>query len=333
MTEMSRPPLPVDGAALASIALCTYNGGRFLRAQLDSLLGQDYPSLEIVAVDDGSTDGSWEILEEYARRDARLRIHRNPDNLGFIGNFERAMSLCRGEYIALSDQDDIWDPRKLSILVARIGSHSAIYSDAELIDEHGHALGMRSSSRMYMYRGADPAAFVFFNCVSGHAMMIRRELLAAALPFPRIRFHDWWLAFVAASFGGVEYVDQPLVQFRQHEAARTDMAKRKKKAKKDRIEVFEERAQWLRELARVPSPHQGYFLAFFRSWVGLASHRYVSLLLLWLMWRRRQALFFIDRTIRPIWFKTLVEHVQGFPLRQRRDPVHYPRLPSNLPTL
>ena len=106
--------MPAESAVhtmpLISVALTTFNGERFLRPQLDSLLAQDYRHFELVVVDDGSQDSSYSILQEYAARDSRLRCFRNERNLGFLQNFTKAFSLCEGELIAPCDQDDLWLP-------------------------------------------------------------------------------------------------------------------------------------------------------------------------------------------------------------------------------
>jgi hypothetical protein len=210
---------------LISIALCTYNGERFVREQVESLLAQDYANLEVVAVDDASTDGTAAILEACAARDPRLRLFRNATNLGFRLNFERAMGLCRGELIAPSDQDDVWRTDKLRLLQSSLGDAAAAYCDSELIDELGHPLGRRLSQKFPMGRIDDPASFLFDNCVAGHALLLRQSLLERALPIPEGMFHDWWLAFVAASASGIAYCPEPLVQYRQHAASVTDIAR------------------------------------------------------------------------------------------------------------
>jgi glycosyltransferase involved in cell wall biosynthesis len=215
---------------LISVALCTYQGERFLRPQLDSVLAQEHAELELVAVDDGSHDGTWAILEAYARRDPRVVIHRNAENLGYRRNFERAMSLCRGELIAPCDQDDLWLPGKLRRLAAALGPAAAAYCDSELIDAEGRPLGRRMSQLFHMAPIDDPAGFLFGNPVSGHAMLFRRALLARALPIPEGLFHDWWLAFVAAAEGGVAWCPEALVRYRQHGAAVTDVTRRRSRS-------------------------------------------------------------------------------------------------------
>ena len=250
---------------LISVALATYNGERHLQAQLDSLRTQNWPHLEIVAIDDASTDGSWAMLQQAAAADGRLRIVRNERNLGSAATFERAMAMCRGDYIAPSDQDDVWHADKLQTLVAAIDGHTLAYADSALIDDSGAPLGLRLSDRFGMAQGSDPLAFAFWNSVSGHAMLLRRELLRTALPLRGGRFHDWWLAFVAASTGSIVYVPQPLVDYRQHDDTQTDVALRRRQ-RKDSAAKYAEREQWLAALAQFPSPHQPQFQRMHSLW-------------------------------------------------------------------
>jgi len=98
--------------AKVSVALATYNGERFLAKQMDSLLAQDYPNLEIVISDDCSTDGTWDILQSYASRDPRIRLLPREKNLGYVQNFIRVFQSCQGELISPCDHDDIWYPQK-----------------------------------------------------------------------------------------------------------------------------------------------------------------------------------------------------------------------------
>jgi glycosyltransferase involved in cell wall biosynthesis len=248
----------VTSAPSVSVALCTYNGAPYLEEQLASLRAQTWQPLEIVAIDDASTDATWDILQRAARSMPALRIHRNPCNLGFAANFERAISLCQGDLIAPCDQDDIWLPTKLETLVRAIGSHTLAYCDSTLVDRNGRSLGERVSDRIRMVQGSDPLAFTFWNCISGHAMLFRRELLAHALPIRDARFHDWWVVFVAASLGSIVYVDQPLVAYRQHERSQTDfMLLRGQRI--DRVAKWQVHVDWLRTLSGLSSPHQATF--------------------------------------------------------------------------
>ena len=209
-----------DRPPLISIALATYNGSRFLREQLDSIYAQTWPNIEVVACDDCSSDDTEAILEEYRQRHG-LRYEVNKRNLGFVRNFEKVMSLCRGEFIALADQDDVWFPEKLERLMAGIGSASLVYSDAFLIDDEGRELpgSLIATSGVLPVTGTSFSYFVCNSCVTGCTALFRRDLLDTALPIPECEtYHDWWLALVASKRDGVCYLPERLVRYRQHAA-------------------------------------------------------------------------------------------------------------------
>jgi glycosyltransferase involved in cell wall biosynthesis len=203
---------------LVSIALITYNGERFLRQQLDSIFNQTYKNIEVIAVDDCSNDGTISILEEY-RKTHDIRMFVNRQNIGYLRNFENAVSRCRGEYIAPADQDDIWLPNKIEILIKGINSSSLACSNAILIDQNGAVF---SNSAM-AYSNFAPASgkafmrFVFSNFVIGCTTLISRELVQHALPIPEgEKYHDWWFALVASTMNGISYIKEPLLMYRQH---------------------------------------------------------------------------------------------------------------------
>lgn len=212
---------------LVSIALCTYNGERHLREQMDSILAQEGVRIEVVALDDGSTDGTVALLRDYAARDPRIAVHVNEKNLGHLRSFEKAMGLCTGAFIAPSDQDDVWEPRKLRVLLDAIGDADLAYCDSAYIDDAGRPMGYGISDELKMIAGKEPLRFVFGNSVSGHASLVRRTLYDIAVPFPEGLFHDWWLAMCAAGHAGLVYVDRPLVCFRRHATAFSPIGKKK----------------------------------------------------------------------------------------------------------
>jgi glycosyltransferase involved in cell wall biosynthesis len=213
------------GKPLISIALCTYNGERFLQAQLDTLVNQDYPNKEIIAVDDASTDGTLAILKEYAVNYPFIHIYQNELNLGFRKSFEKAIRLGKGELIALSDQDDLWMLEKLSIMQAHIDENQLLYHDSAFIKENGDFLNKNMSDVVNMYAGDSFKPFLFFNSVSGHACVFKNTLVEHVLPLPVSIYHDHWIAFVAANMGTIGYVAKPLVQYRQHEHTGTNILK------------------------------------------------------------------------------------------------------------
>lgn len=221
-----------------SVALCTYNGEQYLREQIESILGQSIPPDEIVVTDDRSTDATVRILEDYAATTC-LRYVVNESQLGFVKNFEKAILMCRGEFILLSDQDDVWKPDKIERLLEAINDHLLVYSNAQLVDARLNSLdkNLLDLDRIVPMTGRSNKAFVFQNCVSGNTLMFRRDLVDLALPFPDgIPFHDGYLAFIASTCGTIGYVDEPLVLYRQHASNVTDSAGIKGKKKKPKLE-------------------------------------------------------------------------------------------------
>jgi glycosyltransferase involved in cell wall biosynthesis len=249
-------------APLISVALCTYNGAPYLREQLDSVLMQTYGNIEVVAVDDCSTDTTLSILEDYRVRDSRLRVHQNPANIGFRRNFERAMTLCAGQFVAPCDQDDVWAREKLSTLYEVIAGHALAYCNSGVIDAQGRPVDLAMSDQFEMVSTDDPAVFSMTNCVSGHAMLFQRALLERALPVPESFFHDWWLAAVAASSGGIIYCNRKLVQYRQHGGNITDtLVERREKRRRNHYAGYRwdrerERVARVSHLARLPGSSQ-----------------------------------------------------------------------------
>jgi len=201
-----------------SIALCTYNGERFLAEQLDSILNQDYTNItEIVCVDDNSSDKTWKILNEYAEKYTVFRIFRNESNMGFIKNYEKALTLTRKPLIAISDQDDLWYSGKITKLVKAIGNNFMAYSDNEYIDSMGKPIGKRFSDIRNLTTCTSCLNFALLNVISGHTILLNRELLNFALPFNEEIPHDHWLAFHASQHTNIPVVKEALVGYRQHE--------------------------------------------------------------------------------------------------------------------
>jgi glycosyltransferase involved in cell wall biosynthesis len=232
---------------LISIAMCTYNGRDFLTEQLDSIIAQTLTDWEIIIVDDCSSDDTLAILNHYAERDARFKVHCNEQNLGYNKNFEKALQLCRGTFIAICDQDDIWRKDKLEVQFGAIGSSSLIYHDSQFIDQSGAPLGYSISDKFNFYRGNQPEVFLYFNCVSGHSVMLKNEVVKAALPFPPEFHYDQWLAYNAAIVGSIDFVNQTLVQYRQHQNNKTDVLalRRVSKSAEQKIAELRKESEWL----------------------------------------------------------------------------------------
>ena len=325
-------PPPSTAAPLVSVALCTFNGERHLREQLDSLLAQDWPSLEIVAIDDASTDGTPGILAEYARLDARIRYSRNAVNLGYEKNFEHAILQCKGQWIAPCDQDDIWQPDKISVLAAELQRSRALlaWCDSELIDERGQSMNQRLSERMHRFSTEDPVPFLLANAVTGHALLFCRSLVATAVPFPPRVFHDWWLAYVAVSAGRIQYVDRCLVRYRQHAQTLTDITG-SRPSDTDRSRGFRHRelaqtAARLAQFARVPGKGQAFAGELLRLWRQRES-AFVSHRLALFMLRHRERLWALQHSTPRQRLRRSFQFFWGLRTKRLFEPQRYANLP------
>ncbi|HEV3412486.1 MAG TPA: glycosyltransferase family 2 protein [Puia sp.] len=201
---------------LVSVVLGTYNGEAYLEQQLRSVLAQTWGQLEIIAIDDGSTDGTVGILREYAARDTRIRVVVNERNLGFIRNFEKGARLSTGKWIAFCDQDDYWLPEKVEKMVRAIGDFPMIYCDSALCGPDLQPQGKKISDLVHYQSFDDCRQLCVFSRMYGHATLITRALFEKASPFVEEMPHDGWLAFHATLYGEVKYLPEVLVNYRQH---------------------------------------------------------------------------------------------------------------------
>jgi glycosyltransferase involved in cell wall biosynthesis len=238
-----------QGYPLVSVVVATYNGAAFIRPQLDSILAQTYPNIEVVVVDDCSTDDTARILEEYTSRYGNFRAIINERNLGYVKNFEKGMLLAKGEFICPSDQDDVWHVEKIDVLMKERGEHAIVYCNSELIDGEGKSLGKKLSEIKRLITFDDPLNYVVGGSAPGHAMLITREVIQRAAPLPEIIPHDYWIAFVGTFYSPLKFVDISLVYYRQHNAnifgavKNTENKQKKKLSSHQQTEYAKQRMQ------------------------------------------------------------------------------------------
>jgi glycosyltransferase involved in cell wall biosynthesis len=219
-----------------SVALCTYNGERFIGRQVASILEQTRQADEVVLSDDASADGTVAIAVEAfeeARRQGRavpeLVVLRNPEPLGVTANFESALAACTGELIVLSDQDDEWEPEKLHRIEEAFAARPGLlflHSDAQLIDDAGAAVGgtlfgaleVGEAERAAVHSGAAFGVFLRRNLATGAASALARELVVLSRPFPPEWVHDEWLAVQAAARERLDLTERVLTRYRRHDA-------------------------------------------------------------------------------------------------------------------
>ncbi len=267
-----------------SVAMCTYNGARFLPQQLESIAAQTRLPDELVVCDDGSADESAEIARNFAKNAPfPVRLEINEENLGSTKNFEKAIGLCRGEILAPADQDDLWRPEKLAVLETALNGHAEagyVFSDAELIDECGAPTGralwgsirFRGAVLDRFSEGAQVAPLLRRNAVTGATMAFRSDLKSILLPMSPHFVHDYWIALLASCLGwlGVP-IPEWLVQYRQHNGQQIGAM---------RSSILE-KVRWARQVGQIQYSNrtQGYLdlrerllLAVKNGWTCPANH-------------------------------------------------------------
>lgn len=223
-----------------SVAMCTYNGADFLPAQLASIAEQTRPPDEIIVCDDASTDRTRALLESFARTSAiPVSLYFSDQNTGSVKNFERAISLCTGNIIALSDQDDVWRSDKLQVIEETFSRNPAtglVFSDAEIVDKNLKPLGQQiwnevgfDAHKQKLIRGGRSLEVLVTGwTVTGATMAFRSEYVKLALPIPTdiAMIHDGWIALTVASVADVAFIEEPLIKYRQHERQQIGVPKR-----------------------------------------------------------------------------------------------------------
>jgi len=212
------------------VALACYNGEGYLQMQLDSLAGQTDQGFTVLMQDDGSSDGTMRLLEEAAQRDARFRLGaENGRRLGAKGNFMSLLQQENSDYTALCDQDDLWHADKLARCRAAMeeaekqwGEQTPIlvHSDCRVVDGEGRTV----HESFFAHQGWDAHAvtlprLLVQNNVTGCTLMMNaplRRLVAKHGKAENMHMHDWFIALTAAAFGHVVFVNEQLMDYRQH---------------------------------------------------------------------------------------------------------------------
>ena len=221
-----------------SVALCTFNGSLFLRDQLESIAAQTRLPNELVICDDGSTDSTLEMLHDFkSRAPFPVHVHTSDKPVGSTRNFARAMALCQGDVIVLSDQDDVWLPQRLRDTESAFQSDrnaGAFFSDAEIVDDalkpRGYRLwnvvrfGPREQERVR--RGESVSLLLRRNVATGATLAFKSEFRELILPIPEGWVHDGWIALLIAATGKLLFSPQPLIQYRQHSRNQIGAVKR-----------------------------------------------------------------------------------------------------------
>lgn len=218
----------VTAAQPIEVVLPTYNGLPYLEAQLASIYSQTLRPSQVLLRDDGSTDGTPELIQQLQERyGGWLQVLPHDGNLGCVANVNCLLEATSAPYVALADQDDCWLPQKLEQGMSLMHQLEAcfgadvpllVHSDLELVDAQARRRGCHYLEHQCLDpRRTAPADLVLTNVVTGCTALINRVLLQKALPIPvEALMHDWWLALVASALGQIGLVERPGVLYRQH---------------------------------------------------------------------------------------------------------------------
>lgn len=281
-----------------SVVMCTYNGEQFIDEQVQSIVQQDFPAAELVIVDDNSTDGTWQKLKAWQQQYPFIRLFQNEVNLGYNQNFEKAIRLAKGDLIALSDQDDIWLPQKLSRLVPLFNNPEVLLAHCRSVQMRDGYLDYKRTRLQHHFSGNDVRRFFFFNHVMGHDAVFRRQLVNDILPIPQGMSYDWWIAVNAMARGRIASEPRFLVHHRIHTSNSffsTTATSKKKELDLD---------QTLQIIAAIPSLKPAD-LQFLQSLIELLQNRIalpdksISLPLFWFLYRHRYLFFGHKRRLLP----------------------------------
>lgn len=207
------------------ILLATYNGEKYLKEQIESILNQTYSNFRLIISDDCSTDKTIEILKEFEQKDSRIEVYYQKENLGTLNNFEFLLKKVQNNIFALSDQDDIWLPQKIekSIENMKVNNSNLVFGDLEVIDENKNII----ASSFWKYKGfykkikkdKNHKGLLLNNYITGCTIVTEKKFLKYILPLPKKSkyvIHDYWIAIILSLKGKISYIDKPYIKYRQH---------------------------------------------------------------------------------------------------------------------
>lgn len=207
---------------MISVVITTYNGEQYIKEQINSIINQSFNDIEILILDDKSEDNTLEIIKNYEKRFSFIKVIQNEKRLGVIKNFEKGIFLAKGDFIALSDQDDIWDKDKLLIQYNAIKNYkipAMVHSDLSIINEQGEEIYDSFFKKKGYFFPKKRAVDILISRsgVMGNTIMFNKELKNIILPFyDKIPMHDYYIGVIAELYGKRITLNQQLVRYRLH---------------------------------------------------------------------------------------------------------------------
>lgn len=208
------------------VLLTTYNGEKYIKEQIDSILNQTYKNINLIISDDSSKDGTRKILEQYEQKEKRIKVYYQPKNIGYIKNFEFLLKKVESDIYMLSDQDDVWLPEKIEKTYEVLKREQAdlVFGDLEVVNQDleqiypsfGDFMKLNRKIKKYIH---SYQLNYLYNCVTGCTVMAKKEGIEKVLPIPtnsKYLIHDHWLGLITGLEGKLAYVPEKYIKYRQH---------------------------------------------------------------------------------------------------------------------
>ena len=208
------------------ILMATYNGAKYVKEQIDSILSQTYSNFRLLICDDVSNDGTYEILKEYEKKDKRVIVYRNEKNLGCLKNFENLLTKVQSNCYMFSDQDDVWYNTKIEDTLKKMVSDNAdlVFTDLEIVDDKLNtkydSFNKKMEYRRKILKLDDYNMVYLYNVVTGCTILSKKKYINKILPLPNNKnmLHDHFISLVVSLSGGkISYLDKATIKYRQHD--------------------------------------------------------------------------------------------------------------------
>ena len=202
---------------MISVCMASYNGEKYIAEQINSILANLSAADELIISDDGSVDGTIDMIQRFSDRDSRVLLISGPGK-GVIKNFENAISHAKGELIFLSDQDDVWDADKVKMVKKCFDDPgvNVVLHNAAIVDSNRNDIGMTFFDFRHSKKGM--LRNLIKNSYIGCCMAFRRELVPVITPIPgNIEMHDWWIGLIGEMTQGTCLLDSTLIDYRRHD--------------------------------------------------------------------------------------------------------------------
>lgn len=207
------------------VLMATYNGEKYLKEQIESVLNQTYKNIRLVISDDCSKDGTINILKQY-ENDERIEVHYHEKNQGYIKNFEYLLKQVKNNIYMLSDQDDVWMPEKIRKSYEKLIKNDAdmVFADLEVVDENLKTIYPSFNKFMLLEKKINKYINSYklnylYNCITGCTLMSKSKWIKEILPIPtdsKYLIHDHWIGIIVALNGKVVYIPEKYIKYRQH---------------------------------------------------------------------------------------------------------------------